>query len=263
MADTQTGHGSGSNVVDYFDRHADYYENAQYRTRRRTFINSRHDQIVAILSALQLPPTAAALDAGCGPGNLVPVLAERFGRVCAMDAAPRMVEIARANAARFHNVSYQVGNIESLPFPDNSFDVVCSCGVIEYLPSFDKALLEMRRVLRPGGLLVLPTTNAAAPAHWLRPLLEPIARVGFVARAFGIKPGEFVLHYHRLSDFKRRILAANMTCERERHFYLTLPRPLDRFFPTLARDLEYRMDGYMTTSLRHLAEGYVVVARKS
>jgi len=262
MANTQTGHGSDSRVVEYFERHADYYENAQYRTRRRTFINSRHDQIVSILSALQLPPTAAVLDAGCGPGNLVPVLAGRFGRVCAMDAAPRMVAIARANAARFHNISYQVGNIEALPFPDASFDVVCSCGVIEYLPSFDKALLEMRRVLRPGGRLVLPTTNAAAPAHWLRPLLEPIARVGIVARAFGIKPGEFVLHYHRVSDFKRRIQAVNMTFERERHFYLTLPRPLDRLFPTLARDLEHRMDGYMTTSLRHLAEGYVVVARK-
>ena len=262
MADAPAGGRASSKAVEYFESHADYYEKAQYRAGRRTFINSRHDQIVSILSALALPARATVLDAGCGPGNLVPVLAGRYGHVCAMDAAPRMVEIARSNAAAFHNVSYQVGNIEALPFPDNSFDMVLSCGVIEYLPTFERALFEMRRVLRPAGLLILPTTNAAAPAHWLRPLLDPIARVPIVARMFGIQPGDFSLHYHRVADFKRRVEAADFVLERERHFYLTLPRPLDRLFPTAARDLEHFFDGYMTTTIRYLAEGYIAIARK-
>lgn len=253
---------SSTKAVEYFENHAEYYEKNQYRTARRTFINSRHDHIVAMLGALAVPDTATVLDAGCGPGNLVPEFARRYGHVCAMDASPRMVDVARSNAAGLRNVSYQVGNIEYLPFEDETFDVVCSAGVIEYLPRFDRALEEMHRVLRPGGLLILPTTNAAAPAHWFRPILEPVARLSAVARVFGIQPGAYRLWFHRVPEFKKRLQAAGMVLERERHFYLTLPRPLDRMFPTAARILESFCDRYMDTTLGHLAEGYIAVGRK-
>jgi len=93
-------------------------------------------------------------------------------------------------------------------------------------------------------------------------VLEPIARIRIIARAFGLQPGNFTLHYHRIPDFKRRIEAAGMRLAGERHFYLTLPRPLDRLFPSVTRRLERVFDGYMTTPLRYLAEGYVAVARK-
>jgi SAM-dependent methyltransferase len=253
---------SSTKAVEYFESHAEYYEESQYRTGRRTFINSRHDHIVTMLAALAIPDTAKVLDAGCGPGNLVPEFAGRYRRVCALDASPRMVDVARSNAAGLRNVSYQVGDIESLPFEDETFDVVCSAGVIEYLPRFERALEEMRRVLRPGGLLILSTTNAAAPAHWFRPLLEPVARLSTVARVFGIKPGDYRVWYHRVPEFKKRLQAAGLVLERERHFYLTLPRPLDRMFPTAARVLESFCDKYMDTTLGHLAEGYIAVARK-
>ena len=249
-------------AVTYFDGHADYYEKNQYRTTRLTFVNGRNDQLLAILGQLNLTDDLAVLDAGCGPGNLVPELASRGCRVCALDASPKMLELARANAASFDNVAYQAGNIEALPFADASFDVVCSAGVIEYLPSCDRALAEMRRVLRPGGLLVLPTTNLLAPAHWLRPVLEPIARVPMVARAFGLRPGRYRLYYHRISRFKQQVKAAGFELERERYFYLTLPRPLDRLFPAVARRLERSFDRRMDSPLRHLAEGYIAIARK-
>jgi ubiquinone/menaquinone biosynthesis C-methylase UbiE len=173
-----------------------------------------------------------------------------------------MVEIARTNGAGLRNVSYQVGNVEALPFAAETFDMVCSAGVIEYLPHFETALVEMRRVLRPGGLLILPTTNAIAPAHWLRPILEPIARMPIVARTFGLRLGDYRLRYHRIPEFKKRLQSAQLILERERHFYLTLPRPLDRLFPSAARNLESFFDGYMETAIRGLAEGYIAVMRK-
>jgi hypothetical protein len=57
-------------------------------------------------------------------------------------------------------------------------------------------------------------------------------------------------------------MAAELAVERERHFYFTLPRPLDRVFPGLTRRLETFFDGYMNTNLRHLAEGFIAVGRK-
>jgi ubiquinone/menaquinone biosynthesis C-methylase UbiE len=247
-------------AVSYFDNHADHYAKNQYGTKRRTFINSRQDQLMALLSTLG--PVESALDAGCGPGNLVPELARRCERVCAMDAAPRMIEIARAAARESTNVEYHVGSIDALPYADASFDLVCSAGVIEYLRNCDDAIAEMYRVLRPGGLLILPTTNLLAPAHWLRPVLEPVARIPAVARWFGLQPGNFRLWYHVIPRFKRRLARAGFAIERERHFYLTLPRPLDRLFPEASRSLEGFFDRRMEQSARHLAEGYIAVARK-
>jgi ubiquinone/menaquinone biosynthesis C-methylase UbiE len=261
-ANIETTQLSSKTAVAYFDTHAAYYEKNQYRTSRRTFINGRHEQLVAILAALRLPEKTSALDAGCGPGNLVPELASRGWQVCALDASPNMLRLARANASGFATVAYQAGNIEALPFADASFDVICSAGVIEYLQSCERALSEMHRVLRPGGLLVLPTTNVLAPAHWFRPVMEPIARVPVVARMFGLQPARYRMYYHRIPRFKQHLQRAGFTLDRERHFYLTLPRPLDRLFPQLARAIENFFDRFMHTRLRHLAEGYIAVARK-
>ena len=264
MSDTQSvGRGAASSkAVAYFDSNADYYEQSQYKNRRRTFVNGRHEQIVAMLSELPECHTGSVLDAGCGPGHLVPEFARRYGHVFAMDTSPRMLALASANAASFHNVEYQVGSIDALPFADASFDVVCSAGVIEYLQDCSPAVREFYRVLKPGGLLILPTTNALAPVHWVRPVLEPIARIRAITRAFGLRPGDYKLWYHHIPQFREILQTAHFTIVRERHFYLTLPRPLDRMFPEFSKSLERTLDRYMDTGLRHLAEGYIAVARK-
>jgi predicted ATP-grasp superfamily ATP-dependent carboligase/ubiquinone/menaquinone biosynthesis C-methylase UbiE len=253
---------SSKTAVAYFDSHAEYYEQNQYRTARRTFVNARHERIVDMLGTVGLNERATVLDAGCGPGNLVGAFARRCGRLYAMDASPRMLQIARTNGREFPNVEYQVGSIDALPFADGSFDVVCSAGVIEYLKDCEGAIREMQRVLRPGGVLILPTTNAVAPAHWLRRVLAPIARIPLVARTFGLQPGNYPLYYQFIPEFKRRVHRAGLTIERERYFYLTLPRPMDRMFPRVARRTEQVFDRFMRTAFRHLAEGYIAVARK-
>ena len=256
------GNLSNRRAVAHFDRLADAYDRGQYRTGRRTFITSRHDHIIRMLSAIGLSDTASVLEAGCGPGNLLPQLASRFGRVCALDASSKMLDIARTRAADFRNVTYQVGNIEALPFGDESFDLACSAGVIEYLPNIERALQELQRVLRPGGLLILSTTNENAPANRIRPALDLLVRIPFVARMFGIEHRNPRLWHHRIPEFKQRLLTAGLLLEGERHFYLTLPRPLNRLFPTVTRNVERWLDGYMHTSLRHLAEGYIALATK-
>jgi ubiquinone/menaquinone biosynthesis C-methylase UbiE len=257
------GNLSNLRAVAFFDRHADYYDRSQYQTGRRTLISSRNDHIIGILSEIAVSDTASVLDAGCGPGNLLPQLASRFGRVYALDASSRMLNIARTHTADFRNITYQVGNIEALPFGDESFDLVCSAGVIEYLPNIERALQEIQRVLRPGGLLILSTTNANAPISRIQPALQLLVRIPFVARMFGIERTTCRLWHHRIPEFKRRLRTAGLLLEAERYFYLTLPRPLNRLFPTVTTYVERWLDGYMHTSLRHLAEGYIAVATRS
>jgi len=260
----QRAHSLSDKAVDYFDSHADDYERNQYRTSRRTFVNGRHDRLVAIIERLPAAQGASVLDVGCGPGKLTQEFSSRGYRVFAVDTSLRMLRMARSSitGASSAGAHFQMGSIEALPFADGSFDVVCSAGVIEYFSTCERAIRELRRVLKPGGLLILPTTNLLAPAHWIRPLIVRVGRLPAVARRFGLQPVTVRLWFHVIPRFKERLRSAGLVVEQERYFYLTLPRPLDRFFPTVARKLEAFFDRYMNTSIRHLAEGYIAIARK-
>ncbi len=91
------------------------------------------------------------LDIGCGHGALLTALGPRIGRGVGVDASPRMIELARARAPQ-HAFEHVRG--PALPFEDRSFDVVVSFLSFRYL-DWDPLLLEIVRVLRPGGRLLI------------------------------------------------------------------------------------------------------------
>lgn len=107
-----------------------------------------------------LAPGEAVLDIGCGAG--VDSLAAGHlvgpgGRVVGLDVTPAMIEKARANQTRLGlgHITFQVGEAEALPFPDNDFDAVISNGVFNLALDKARALHEAHRVLKPGGRLML------------------------------------------------------------------------------------------------------------
>src|SRR5260370_25436688 len=75
--------------------------------------------------------------------------------------------MARYARARCGSNRFRVGDMERLPFPDDTFDAVVCLGVIEYLAADDRALREIWRVLRPGGTAVISTPSAISPLHHL------------------------------------------------------------------------------------------------
>jgi arsenite methyltransferase len=103
-------------------------------------------------------PGQTVLDLGSGPG-LDSLLAARrvgpTGKVVGVDLCPEMVQKARRNAALLglHNVEFLQAQIEKLPLPDGSADVVISNGVFNLCPDKPGVLVEAFRVLRPGGRL--------------------------------------------------------------------------------------------------------------
>ncbi len=116
------------------------------------------EQRRAIRAALRLQPGEHVLDIGSGPGLLAAEMAEEVGadgRVHGIDPSDSMLAIARHGETP---VDYSLGDALSLPFADEQFDVVVSTQVYEYVDDIAGALAEARRVLRPGGrLLVLDT----------------------------------------------------------------------------------------------------------
>lgn len=109
------------------------------------------------------------LDCGCGPGTVTLGLAEVVtpGEVVGIDSGPSYVERARAVAAErgLSNIRFEVGNIYELPFPDHAFEATFAHAVLNHLGDPSRALGEMYRVLKPGGLIGLRTTYPAGDVH--------------------------------------------------------------------------------------------------
>ena len=116
-----------------------------------------------IVAALDPRPGERILDLGCGPGFLAAEMAEALGPegvVHGVDASPSMLAIAarREHSDRAAPVELSEQDAARLRFPDASFDAAVSTQVYEYVPDMPAALAEARRVLVPGGrLLVLDT----------------------------------------------------------------------------------------------------------
>ncbi len=103
-----------------------------------------------------LEPGAQLLDVGCGPGNITADLARLVspGEVVGIDASADVVARATASVPEEStNLRFEVADTYSLPWDDGTFDVVHAHQVLQHLTDPVAALREMRRVLRPGGLL--------------------------------------------------------------------------------------------------------------
>jgi len=98
------------------------------------------------------------LDAGCGAGPLFEALRDRGGIVTGFDSSAKMLELARERLGE--DAALRVADIgEPLPFPDGAFDDVIAALVLHYLEDWTAPLAEIRRVLKPGGRLIMAVNH--------------------------------------------------------------------------------------------------------
>ncbi len=147
---------------DAFDRMASKYE--------RT-LEGRHSRGMreAALNRLGRPLAGSLLDVGCGPGLLLQVLVEREGlSVAGIDISPEMIRVAKDRLGI--RADLRIGDAESLPWEDDHFDHAVCTDSFHHYPNPERAVAEMRRVLKRGGRLVI--ADPAAP-----PVIRQVANV--------------------------------------------------------------------------------------
>lgn len=111
-----------------------------------------------------LKPDFHILDAGCGPGSITKSLAELVprGRVVGIDSSEDVVKVASKPEGLPSNCTFQVADLESLPFADDTFDVVQTSQVLVHIPNRIHAFKELRRVCKPGGFVACREGDAEA-----------------------------------------------------------------------------------------------------
>jgi len=140
-----------------------------------------------------------AVDLGCGPGELLPVLAGRAGSVIGVDSSPSMLALAERRTAGLP-VSVRMGELEHLPMADGEADFAVICLTLHHLPDPAAALAEARRVLSAAGRLVIVDFAAHEDEsmrrrfgdRWLGFSREKLAQwlglAGFVLEDWSVRP---------------------------------------------------------------------------
>lgn len=157
--------------------------------------NPKSNRTISIVAGIGAADVV--LDIGCGPGAAVRAAGEVAAKAVGVDRSEAMIDIARRRSRPQSNVSFQVGAAESLPFPDDTFDVVWTIHSFHHWEDPDRGVAETLRVLRPGGrfLIVESETNGS---HGLdrseaEALAARLVAVGYADAAFSKRQRELVI----------------------------------------------------------------------
>jgi ubiquinone/menaquinone biosynthesis C-methylase UbiE len=140
-------------VAEHYNRISKYYDGFDFGFLKRLFEFRLYVEMLKYLESGD-----AVLDVACGTGNMPFELTTKFKRVYGIDISKGMLNRAKfkVETAKAENrqIGFVYGDGECLPFKDESFDAVTCILAIEHFPDTERAISEMKRVLKDGGILV-------------------------------------------------------------------------------------------------------------
>jgi ubiquinone/menaquinone biosynthesis C-methylase UbiE len=232
----------------YYDEFSEIYE----RHRRPNQADGYH----ALVDDLEVELCARygtdrdILECGCGTGLILERLATFARHAAGIDLSPGMLQLARSRG-----LDVREGSVTALPFEDASFDVTCSFKVLAHVPDIGKALSEMARVTRPGGVVLAEFYNPLS-LRGLAKRLGPAGKIGRRTRESAV--------YTRFDApwVLPRILPPNTRIEAARGIRIVTPAAAAMRIPGL-RGMLRRAERLLCDSPAAMLGGfYVAVIRK-
>lgn len=265
-------------AVEYYRTKAAVYNERYTVEATGELLWVRHRAIVEVVRGWGLPPGSRVLDLGCGPGVLTREL-ERMGyHGVGLDASPAMIEHSKRQA-RAEGLGeswvYELGDVEAVPFPDQSFDGAVCAGVIDYLGDDDKLLAEVFRVLKPGGRFLLCFTNKfgytvslSTPLYWIKriPGIRSVAswlRSSLVGGKQGAMEFNFLPRKHRPRAARAAMASHGFRIEGDKYVHFSLlPAPFCAMTSKLKIGTGRDLNALDNTPLRRIGSCYIVSTRR-
>ncbi len=174
-------------------------------TKARHLLNPLRNLILSpksLVKRLDLGPNFRVLELGPGPGYFSPEVARSLpdGRLALVDVQEEMLEMAkeRLEGKGFANVEYYKADAVSLPLESESFDVVFLVAVLGELPDRSSCLQEIRRVLRPEGMLSITEMKLGDPDFIpMAELLESVQAAGFSRLAQYVTRFSYTVNFYK------------------------------------------------------------------
>ena len=178
-------------VADYFSETVrfwnDLYSNDSLRGLYSYAMIKRKEITMDVIDRYSDNRILQVLDVGCGPGIVMEAIASRGHKIVGIDISENMLKEARQKMLAYtckENVCFQ-GDIEDLPFDNQSFDAIISLAVLQYLPDDHRSLLEMSRVIKKEGVIIICLPNRLK----LRLFFDPISIYRFLQMLYS-----FIFH---------------------------------------------------------------------
>ena len=152
-----------------------------------------------IYSHYDIADGARILELGCGTGNIWKDKGCLFDHKISLvlsDFSSGMLESARENVGMYPGVAYQVIDIQNIPYPDASFDVVIANMMLYCVPDLHKELSEVRRVLKPGGKFYCATYGEHGIMRFINDALRDLGVHGEIYKSFTLQNGDEILRSH-------------------------------------------------------------------
>jgi ubiquinone/menaquinone biosynthesis C-methylase UbiE len=141
--------------MNFDEKGAVEYDN-WYQTKMGSFVDQVETK--AALDLFQPQSGENILDIGCGTGNFSLKLAKKTCRVTGIDISQPMLDKAAKKAKKLDlDIEFKKGNALNLDFEDNHFDSVFSMAAVEFIKDLEAAFVEMKRVVKPGGKILIGT----------------------------------------------------------------------------------------------------------
>lgn len=207
-------------IIDFFDTDYGWWNEVYAPTLPRKFFSfemiKRRELVIELLSKyVAAGDQPYILECGCGPGGILGAFATHRGRLIGIDINPR--HLAKAKSDISQDIAWIQADVESLPFHDHAFDIVCCVGVLSYLQKDEAAVTEIARVVKPGGVVIVALPNWLMlnkifdPFYYLAWLPLRVMRRLFSTAAEGAKTGKrfstaMIRRYnpHKINEVFRR-----------------------------------------------------------
>jgi ubiquinone/menaquinone biosynthesis C-methylase UbiE len=205
------------------------------------------------------------LDVGCGPGMMVDYLVNQRFQYFGLDLSKAMIEECRRRYGHLGSAHFIQGEMENLPFPDCTFDVIFCLGAIEYVLDIDFAVRELSRVTKANGFVIISMLNRTSPYRFWYQKIYQSKTLNLIRKWLKrpIAQDSPILHMLTEKQLMGKLASNKLRAADVLYYDFNLfVSPFDHYFPRLTVNIAQRLEFLGRTRLAGLGTGFIVKTKK-